>query len=120
MLTASKQEIKNDPQVENEISDLQARRLTQMIAKLNISTAILWCKDLAFKSRKKDNEQFAEKCDQLVSDLTVSYAAFDDMEKELRSALQRAMDLEVQVIKYRTICEQQLTVIGNLEKELGF
>lgn len=120
MFEESKRRITEDPDQKKLIDELHQRRLMQLTAKFNISTSILWCKDLAFKSRKKDNEQFAEKCDQLVSDLTVSYAAFDDMEKELRSALQRAMAAEMHVIKYRTICEQQLTIIGNLEKELGF
>lgn len=120
MFEGSKREIQNNPVEQKIIDELFARRTTQLIAKVNISTNILWSKENALKSRKKGNEAFALKCDQVVTDMTLTYTAFDDMEKELRISRQRNAELEIQLLRYKTICEQQLTIIGNLEKELGF
>jgi hypothetical protein len=116
MFEASKKEVlTNDQQL---IQELQIKALSRLTAKFNLSTVIGWCKDLAWQSRNKNNEDFALKCDQIVSDMTLTFVEFTELEKELRISRQRNADLEIKLIQATKVMDNQKQIIQNMESEL--
>ena len=116
MFEASKKEVlQQDKQL---IEELQIKALSRLTAKYNLTAVILWCKDLGRQSRDKKNESFALKCDQVVSNMTLTYAEYNDLENELRVSRQRNSDLEIKLIQATVTMEKQSKLIQNMESEL--
>lgn len=114
MFEATIKELKANPNFDNEIQAIQAKEILVLTAKFNLNTAILWIRSMA-KQAREIKPDFAEKADKMIEDLMLSIGQFSEMEKEMRIARQRTIDLECKVIELTAINANLFVQIQNLQ-----
>lgn len=94
-------------------------RLQIQIARINMNTVINWCNDMSKKARKQSGKEvFANRCDQVVTDMLMSLTQYEHILSELRVSRQRNSDLEHQLIIERGISLSQTKIIDTMKNEL--
>ncbi|MFM7853161.1 MAG: hypothetical protein ACKO96_14875 [Flammeovirgaceae bacterium] len=118
MFEGSKQEILNNEVERAKIETLAAIETKIIVGKFHISGSGYFAKEMAKKSRSKGNEDFALQFDQMAVNLTLSYAALDECDKERRISRQRAADLEIQILHADRKIEQMQRLINEMQQQI--
>lgn len=112
-------EMENDKRLTDLMENRRIELLNRQVAKINIQTVIGWCRDMAMKARKQPGKElFAERCDQVVSDMIHVSEEYKAMERELEVSRQRNMDLERQLIMMKIAGDNMQSIIEKMGSEL--
>jgi hypothetical protein len=101
------------------LEKMRLERLSRQVAKIHIQTVIGWCKTMSMKARGQSGKDvFADKCDQVVSDMVMVSEEYKNMERELTISRQRNSDMEIKVIQLTNANNQKQQIIERMAEEL--
>lgn len=93
--------------------------LNRQVVKIHIQTVIGWIRSMSIKARgQSGKEVFADKCDQVVSDMVHVSEEYKKMELELTVSRQRNSDLEIHVLRLTNSNNQKQKIIERMSEEL--
>lgn len=104
---------------ESFLEKMHLERLSRQVVKIHIQTVIGWCKTMSMKARGQSGKDvFADKCDQVVSDMVIVSEEYKKMELELTVSRQRNSDLEIHVLRLTNSNNQKQQIIERMSEEL--